>query len=353
MTSPRVSVLMGVYNAERYLREAVDSLLEQSFVDYEIVAVDDGSTDRSAELLAGYDDPRLRIVRNEENLGLPRTLNVALAAARGRLIARLDADDLAEPRRLERQVAEMADRPEIDVLGTWTTEIDEHGEEIGSFSYPPSEALIRWGMARTNVVYHPTVIMRREILDVVGGYDEVEFAEDYDLFTRILIHGGRIDTLPERLVRYRRTKGQISARHAGKQREQARWIRRRYIAWLTESEVSEELAETASALQTRTGALPAPEELGPAIQLQRAIQRGAAEPVPGGAARVAQAARPVLLHHAVRLRREGRVANAASIWWFAFVSGKGWLDLGVLREGASVLRAAIRAAIPGLGRSFS
>lgn len=353
MTPPRVSVLMGVYNAERYLREAIDSLLGQSFEDFEVVAVDDGSTDGSADILASYADPRLRTLQNSKNLGLPRTLNAALAAARGALIARLDADDIAEPHRLQRQVAEMASRPDLAVLGTWTTEIDESGETVGAFSYPASETLIRWGMARTNVVYHPTVMMRRETLEAVGGYDDVEHAEDYDLFTRILIHGGRIDILPARLVRYRRSEGQISARHAGTQREQALWIRRRYVAWLTGRDVTAELAEAASVLQSRNGSLPAPEMLRPAIRLQRAIQRSASRSAPRGAEEVARAARPLLVHNAMRLRREGRVADAASVWRFALVSGNGWRDAGVLREGIAVLRAAIRARIPSAGRSLS
>lgn len=338
MTPPRVSVLMGVYNAERYLREALDSLLEQSFEDFEVVLVDDGSTDRSAEILGGYDDPRLRMLANGENLGHPRSLNIALEAARGPLIARLDADDVAEPERLERQVAEMDRRPELDVLGTWTTEIDEHGAEIGGFSYPPSETLIRWGLARTNVVYHPTVIMRRSMLERVGGYrPEIDCADDYDLFTRILEVGGRIGILPERLIRYRRYAGQISNKRVDRQLAQAREVRRRYVSWLTGREVGAEIAEAASELQRQTGRPPPSGLLRGALAVQLAVQRAVAADAPRSErAELRDRSREALLYHARELRRAGRTRDAAAVWRGALTRG-GWYRDGVWREGAAIL----------------
>lgn len=333
---------MGVYNAERHVREAVDSLLAQSYEDFEVVLVNDGSTDRSAEILAGYDDARLQILDNGENLGHPRSLNIALNAARGRLIARLDADDVAEPQRLERQVTEMERRPELDVLGSWTTEIDENGREIGKFSYPPSETLIRWGMARTNVVYHPSVIMRRSMLERVRGYrPEIDCADDYDLFTRILEAGGRIGILPERLLRYRRSEGQISSRRVERQVAQAREVRRRYVSWLSGLDVTAETAEAASELQTPGGDPPSPEMLRRALAVQLAVQRGAETAADRSErADLRDRSRQALLHHARALRRLGRPRDAAAVWRAALARG-GWYRRSVLREGLAVMQSMI------------
>lgn len=338
---------MGVYDVERYLEEAVDSVLAQTMGDLELILVDDASPDRSHEILASYDDPRMVVLRNARNLGHPASLNRALAAARAPFIARLDADDVAEPHRLERQLAEMKRRPELDVLGSWTVEVDEDGEQIGTFSFPPGEALIRWALARTNVVYHPSVLMRRSMLDRVGGYRaEIECADDYDLFTRVIMTGGRVDILPERLIRYRRSGGQISARRVSQQRAEAREVRRAYVSWLSGAEPSHELVTASAQLQAR-GNPPSAELLKPGVALQRAVQRGAAAGLPRAARRsLYEHTRHTLLHHATKLRESGRHRDAYAVWKAALGSGRGWthdvLGEGFALVGATVMRLVAR-----------
>lgn len=337
---------MGVHDVERYLEEAVDSVLAQTMGDLELILVDDASPDRSPEILAGYDDPRVVVLRNAENLGHPASLNRALAVARAPFIARLDADDVAEPHRLERQMAEMHRRPELDVLGSWTVEIDEDGEQIGRFSFPPGEALIRWALARTNVVYHPSVLMRRSLLDRIGGYRaEIECADDYDLFTRMIMAGGRVDILPERLIRYRRSGGQISERRVIQQRAEAREVRRAYVSWLTGTEPSHDLVMASAELQAR-GDSPSPELLKPGLDLQRAVQRGAAAGLPPAERRsLYEHARHALLHHATKLRETGRRRDAFAVWRAVLGSGRGWTR-DVLREGLALLGSMATRAAP-------
>ncbi len=332
---PRLSVLMGVHDAEPYLREAVDSLLAQTFTDFEAIVVDDGSRDGSADILASYQDRRLRILRNPKNAGLPATLNRALGVARAPLLARMDADDVAAPDRFTRQVAVMDARPELDVLGSWTVEIDEAGEETGRFSFPACEALIRWGMARTNVVYHPTVLMRREMLERVDGYRAaVDVADDYDLFTRILMAGGRIDLVPERLLRYRRHADQASAARVARQHEQAAAVRHRYVRWLAGANAPVEVVDAAAELQEPGGASPPGCLLEPALALSRAIRAGAAAGAgPAGHRRVQEHARRALLAHAARLRADGRRADGFRVWRESLRGPRAWRDPEVLAGG--------------------
>lgn len=339
---PQVSVVMGVYNAERFLRAAVESVLGQTLRDVELIAVDDGSTDASPQILASFDDPRVRVLRQPANRGHPAALNRGWRAARAPLIARLDADDVAEPQRLERQVAAMRDRPELDVLGTWTTEIDEDGRTIGRFTFPPSEPLIRWAMTVTNVVYHPSVIMRRTTLEALGGYDEsVECADDYDLFTRVLMGGGRVGVLPERLLRYRRTPGQISHSRVEQQREEAAAVRRRYIGWLVGEEPSPDLVEAVAALQVARGAPPGADTLLQAVPLLRRIRRRCAGETGAGEARqMERQSREALLYHTARLREQRRTREAWRLWREAQRCGPdAWRRRAVWGEAMRLVRA--------------
>src|SRR5581483_9504087 len=119
MSKPIVTVLMSVYNGERYLREAIESILVQTWQDFELVCINDGSTDQSREIVLSFNDPRIRLVDNEQNLGLAKSLNKGLMLARGNLIARQDADDISEPDRLLKQVAFLEQWSEIVLVGSW------------------------------------------------------------------------------------------------------------------------------------------------------------------------------------------------------------------------------------------
>jgi glycosyltransferase involved in cell wall biosynthesis len=183
--TPAVSVLMSVHNGAPLVAEAVASILGQSDGDLELIVVDDGSTDATAELLAAVDDPRLRPQR-QARTGLTRALNRALAVARGPLVARLDADDVALPERLARQRAFLAAHPEVGLLGTAAREEDPGGGPARVVQPPTADAALRRALIRTNPFVHSSVIVCRELLEQAGGYDErLAVAQDYDLWMRL------------------------------------------------------------------------------------------------------------------------------------------------------------------------
>jgi hypothetical protein len=209
---------MSVYNGEQFLAAAIESVLAQTFTDFEFLALDDGSTDATAEILSRYarQDPRLRpIVR--ENRGLIASLNQLLAEARAPLVARMDADDICYPERFERQAAFLAAHPEYGVVGSRCDDIDDHDAPwpVRAISHPLTHeeflAAIELGLP---LLCHPSVMMRRDIVLGVGGYHPAfRHCEDLDLWLR-LASVTRIGNLPDRLLRYRHYAGQVSSRHA-------------------------------------------------------------------------------------------------------------------------------------------
>jgi glycosyltransferase involved in cell wall biosynthesis len=203
---PRVSIVMPAYNAEPFLSEAIDSLLGQTFSDFELIIVDDASTDGTAQMLAGYAMRDQRIVpwRNDVNLGQARTMNRALDAARGEYIARLDHDDVALPRRLELQVAFLDRHRDIGLLGSGSWLIDAEGHPRGGSSLMPVDDLqIRWSTMYRNPIHHSTVMLRRDVLERNRlRYDSAWLAQDYDLWVRMLRHT-RAANFSTRLTKYR------------------------------------------------------------------------------------------------------------------------------------------------------
>lgn len=202
---PKVSVLMPVYNGERYLREAIESILGQRFTKFELLIIDDGSTDRSWEIIRSYDDPRIRLIKNVKNIGLIKTLNSGLALARGEYLARQDQDDISHPARLEKQLAYLNSHPEIALIGTKVNPIDWRGRKIKAYGYciVSGELAIRWYSMFNSPFAHPSVMMRTEIVRDMGGYDErFPACEDYDLFSRIIAEHGATN-LEEALIDYR------------------------------------------------------------------------------------------------------------------------------------------------------
>ncbi len=218
---PALSVAMSVYNGERFLASALDSVLAQSFTDFELLVLDDGSTDATPQILAAYAarDARLRpIIR--ENRGLVASLNQLLAEARAPLVARMDADDLCLPARFERQIAFLAAHPDYGVIGSRCHDIDEHGDPWPAIipPHPASHehflAAIATGEA---LLCHPAVMYRRAVVLSVGGYHAAfRHCEDLDLWLR-LASVTRLCNLPEPLIRYRHYADQVSSRHATEQ----------------------------------------------------------------------------------------------------------------------------------------
>ncbi len=183
---PRISVILPSYNAERYIVEAIDSVLRQSFSNFELLVIDDGSSDRSAELVERFDDDRVYLHRKECNTGIIGTLNLGIELARGEFIARMDADDVSIGTRFAQQIAHMDNHPSVGVLGTNFTIIDDSGRLGRSVSMPVKNIDTFWSMPFQSPVAHPTVMMRSSLVRQVGGYREsAKYAEDYDLWCRL------------------------------------------------------------------------------------------------------------------------------------------------------------------------
>lgn len=219
---PLVSVLLPVHDGERYLAAAIDSVLRQTHRNLELIVIDDGSSDRSAAIAASCEDARVVLVRNERNLGLVPALNRGLELARGELVARMDADDVAEPTRLARQVAVFATEKSLVALGTAIGYIDGEGRPA---SVPRRQvhgaALIRWRLLRGTCVYHPTLMLHRVRAGADARYSQdFPHAEDYELLLR-LSRSHAVDNLPDVLLHQRVHAGSVSARHRDAQRDSA------------------------------------------------------------------------------------------------------------------------------------
>jgi Glycosyl transferase family 2 len=216
--TPRVSVVMAVRNGVPYLEQAVDSILAQTFTDLEFVIIDDGSTDSTPEVLRRYQtaDHRVRVL-HQENAGLTPSLNRGCQLARGTYVARMDADDVAFPDRLARQVEFLDRHPGVALLGSAVVRIDELGREIKRSECPTLHAEIVRALTRYNCFTHPTVMLRKDMLAAVGGYREAyRQAQDYDLWLR-LSERYEVANLAEPLLYYRVYASQVSVRHLEQQ----------------------------------------------------------------------------------------------------------------------------------------
>ena len=198
--NPQISVVMPVHNALPFLDESIRSILEQTFKDFEFVILDDASTDGSTQLLREWSgrDARIQLHESQKRLGLSGSSNAVVSKARAAIVARMDADDVAHPDRLRRQLNIIESRPDIAVIGTLCNGIDASGRVVR-----PRD---RWRLVRRSTYIpfpHGSAMFRREAFDAVGGYDEkASRAEDQDLFSRMATKG-RVVTLPDILYSYR------------------------------------------------------------------------------------------------------------------------------------------------------
>jgi hypothetical protein len=252
-STPRVSVVMPVYNAERFVRMAIESLLQQTYADFELIVIDDGSTDRSREVIASFRDPRIRSF-NASHRGVQHVRNWALQLARGEYLACLDADDLASADRLRIQAEFLDQHAEITVVGSAFEVIDEDGGLRGVERPPTDSTTLRWRLLFGNHLGHSTVMYRLEDVRTVGGYGDFAFAEDYDLWRRIAAAGCLIN-LQEPLVRYRvHSRSATQATSAAAKAERVAEIVR-----LAFSELNGQLMSAAAARTlSRHGGEPAP-----------------------------------------------------------------------------------------------
>lgn len=213
--SPAISVILPVYNAEAYVREAVQSILAQTFMDFELIIINDGSTDGSGTILRELAERDARIVLVERpNDGLVSALNEGIERARADLIARMDADDVSMPERFALQHARMVQEPELAVLGSFIRFMDKAGNIIRLSEYPLTPKETARHVEKGCPVAHPTVMMRRGAVLKIGGYRKAfSHAEDYDLWLRMNDLGYAIANLPQPLLNYRVHGANVSEVH--------------------------------------------------------------------------------------------------------------------------------------------
>jgi GT2 family glycosyltransferase len=216
MSNPRLSVIMSVYNDAIYLPVAIESILAQTFSDFEFLIVDDGSDDDSGSIIERYagQDSRIRAF-HQANRGLIYSLNMMIAKARTPLLARMDGDDISLPDRLATQFAYLESHPHIGVLGTGADTIDDLGNAgLRRFDNVTDPDDVVADLMNGPPLCHPSVVMRRDVVERVGGYHPAFLhCEDYDLWLR-LSEITRLSSLPERLILYRQSASQVSNRHA-------------------------------------------------------------------------------------------------------------------------------------------
>jgi glycosyltransferase involved in cell wall biosynthesis len=203
---------MAVHDDERFVGAAVRSILDQTFVDFEYVIVDDASRDRSREIVGSFADPRLRVIDQPERLGLTRSLNHGLAGARGEYVARFDANDVSRRDRLARQVALLDAQPDVVVVGSRARQVRRSGAVVRRVRTAPplTPAGIDWALMFYSPLVHPATMFRREPVERLGGYDErFVSAQDFDLWSR-LATVGRLANLPEELIDLRVDPSSIS-----------------------------------------------------------------------------------------------------------------------------------------------
>lgn len=233
--SPMISVIMGVYNGERFLQEAIDSVLSQSYPNFEFIICNDSSKDGSALILAQYaeKDARIKLLNNEHNLGLAATLNKCISQASGKYIARMDSDDRCLPERFEAQLKWLEDNPSVAALGSAVEFIDDNGHVYGTRKRTGDEYYSLADAVRQSVLVHPSVMMRKDAVEAVGGYSSNELttrAEDYDLWCKLCESGAVIANTSKILFQYREDESNIARRKYVYRMQEARlkwhWIRR-------------------------------------------------------------------------------------------------------------------------------
>ena len=228
--TPIISVMLCAYNAEKYIREAVDSILAQTFTNFELVIVDDGSTDGTRTIIQSYDDTRVRVIFSQHNY--IASLNVGLRACRGEYIARMDADDKVAPNRLERQFQVMQENPGLTVCFSWGRTFGEVEEPIGHCARGQIRNPYFW-LVTGNYLMHPSAMIRKSFLQRHRLlYKDYPYAEDYKLWTDITRLGGTFYIIPEQLFFYRISNSQVSVKYRKEQNETRLLIQQEVIEGL-------------------------------------------------------------------------------------------------------------------------
>jgi glycosyltransferase involved in cell wall biosynthesis len=215
--NPKITVLMSVYNGEKYLREAVDIILNQTFKDFEFIIINDFSTDRTASILSSFNDSRIKIINNEENVGLTLSLNKGLQIAKGAYIARQDAGDISTPDRLEKQVEFLNKYKDICLVGAFFYIINEKGRVLYKVTSLESNGELKRKLSKGNAFAHGVVMFRKKCVEKLGGYrEQFTASQDYDLWLRFSEHY-KMANIPEYLYKWRLNINSVSVRYKSKQ----------------------------------------------------------------------------------------------------------------------------------------
>lgn len=215
----KLSVIMSALNGGKYIAKTIESILGQSFTDFEFIMVDDGSTDDTFEIMRSFDDDRIIILKNEENLGIAKSLNKALKQASGEYIAKMDADDISFVQRFMKQVTYLDEHPEVAVVGTGAYHIDAKGEVQSVHCQPTEDNLIRFALYYSYPFYNSTIMIRKSVLDMHDITHDENYgsaAEDYAFLSKIMPHG-RLANIDEPLQYFRKHSESTCAKHEDKQ----------------------------------------------------------------------------------------------------------------------------------------
>jgi len=207
---PKITVFITAYNAAQYISDAINSILSQTYTDFELLIIDDGSTDETNQIISSYSDSRIRLIKNDKNRGLVYSRNLALSEARGKYLAILDSDDIAHENRLEIQLKEFENRPNLALLGTPANIINSKGERTGEIiKVKHGKDNVSTQLFFENTFVHSSVMLQASVFRYFGGYQNHPLAEDYDLIARIAL-SYEVDNLKLALVDYRKHDNNIS-----------------------------------------------------------------------------------------------------------------------------------------------
>lgn len=237
---PKITVLMPVYNGEKFLREAIESILNQTFTDFELLIINDGSTDKSVEIIESYKDPRIRLLHNEKNKGLIYSLNRGIDLASGEYIARMDCDDISLPKRLEKQVAFMDAHPDVGASGTWIKKFGNSGSKV--LFFPIKTEYIKCGFLFNCMLPHPSVMIRKKLFLRNNLYYDPAYnnAEDYELWVRCQKYFP-LQNIGKILLLYRLHDEQVGERYYDEQLTSTRLVWQKMLKDLLIAPTREEL----------------------------------------------------------------------------------------------------------------
>ncbi len=217
MKIPRVSTIMSVYNARQFLDESIQGILSQTFKDFEFIIINDGSTDNSLNIIKNYakQDKRIILIENKKNIGLTKSLNKGLRITRGKYIARIDADDIALPERLEKQYKYLEEHQDIFLIGGAALVIDKNEKEIKKYKPIVNENKLKRLLKERNAIYHPTIMFRNE------GFlyrEKFYYSQDYDFYLEMLSEEKRLVNISDFLIKYRMSSEAVSFSQRAKQK---------------------------------------------------------------------------------------------------------------------------------------